>query len=116
MDPSTEISVRRKFDIAYFLARENLAFTKMTGLCYLEQRHGVQLELRYRNDHSCSTFVHFIARHERDLLNLRLRCRPQIFFSLQLDGSTDSANIEEELFLALHFDPHAPDGKILACA
>lgn len=26
--------------------------------------------------------------------------------------STDSANMEEELFLALYFDPHATDGKI----
>ena len=31
-------------------------------------------------------------------------CRSK-FFSLQADGSTDSGNAEEELFLILHFDP-----------
>jgi len=28
------------------------------------------------------------------------------FFSLMIDSSTDSANIDEELFLVLYFDPN----------
>jgi len=28
------------------------------------------------------------------------------FFNIQADGSTDSANAEDELFLALNFDAH----------
>ena len=31
------------------------------------------------------------------------------FFSIQMDGSTDCANVEEELFLAIYFDPHCDD-------
>lgn len=34
------------------------------------------------------------------------------YFSIQADGSTDCANKEEELFLALFFDPYADDGKV----
>lgn len=38
-------------------------------------------------------------------------CRSK-FFSLQADGSTDSGNAEEELFLILHFDPFSSDGMV----
>ena len=34
------------------------------------------------------------------------------FFSLQADGSIDAGNIEEELFLILHFDPYSNNGKV----
>ena len=34
------------------------------------------------------------------------------FFSLQADGSTNTGNIEKELFLVLHFDPYSQDGKV----
>ena len=34
------------------------------------------------------------------------------FFSLQADGSTDSGNVEDEVFLAVYFDPYAKDGKV----
>ena len=31
---------------------------------------------------------------------------------MQADGSTDAGNVENELFLALYFDPYAKDGKV----
>ena len=37
------------------------------------------------------------------------------FFSIQIDGNTDSANIEEEVFLVMYLDPHAKAGKIHVC-
>ena len=36
-------------------------------------------------------------------------------FSIQLDSSTDAGNIEDELFLAPYFDPHAQDGRAHVC-
>jgi len=37
-----------------------------------------------------------------------------ILFSLMIDSSTDSANIDEELFLVLYFDPNSgsEDGMV----
>ena len=29
-----------------------------------------------------------------------------------MDGSTDAANVEEELFLVLYFDPYSNDGSV----
>ena len=40
--------MKRKFDIAYFIAKEGLPFTKMTPLCQLEERHDVNLGTRYK--------------------------------------------------------------------
>ena len=40
--------MKKKFDIAYLVAREKLAFRKMGALCDLEQRHGVDLGEGYR--------------------------------------------------------------------
>ena len=37
--------LRRKFDIAYFLAIEKLSFRKFPRLCELEARHGVSIVL-----------------------------------------------------------------------
>ena len=68
----------------------------------------------YRNDHACSTFVKFIACNlkENQLSQINACCE---FFSLQADASTDSGNVEDELFLILYFDPYCSDGKVHVC-
>ena len=110
LDASSEQRLKRKFEIAYMLCKQNLPFTKMAPICELEERHGVDLGSGYKNDQACATFVGYIAQEQRELLASALgKVR---FFTIQADGSTDSANMEEELFLVLYFDPHATDGKI----
>ena len=34
------------------------------------------------------------------------------FYSVQMDGSTDASNKEEELFLVVYFDPYSSDGSV----
>lgn len=73
-------------------------------------KHGVDLGSGYKNDKACATFVEYIAQEQRELLaNTLAKAK---FFSIQSDGSTDVANVENELFVALYLDPHAPDGKV----
>jgi hypothetical protein len=69
MDQSTQVILKRKFDIAYFIAKEKLAFTKMKPLCDLEEHHGVELGPRYKNDDACAMFVNYTAKEQKhDLL------------------------------------------------
>ena len=82
----------------------------MKVLCELEERHGVDLGRGYKNDRSCATYVEFIACDLQEQLMTALSRSK--FFSLQADGSTDAGNIEEELFMVLHFDPYSKDGKV----
>ena len=90
-------------------ANKQLAFSKMGPLCELQGRHGVDVGSNYTNNQSCTTFVEFIALEQRDLLKNLLERK---FFSIQCDGSTDSGNMEEELFLVMYLDTHADDGKV----
>ena len=113
MDDHTRASLKRKFDVAYMIAKEKLAFTKMKPLCELEERHGVDLGQGYKNDRACSTFIEFVAREQREKLMAAISRSK--FFSIQADTSTDAGNAEEELFLILHFDPYSADGKVHVC-
>lgn len=46
-----------RFDLAYFIAREKLAFSKYPKLCKLEARHGVRVGTTYTNE----VALHYIA-------------------------------------------------------
>ena len=52
MDERTKERTKRKFEIAYAIAKEKLAFNKMGSLCELEELHGVDLGPGYKNDHA----------------------------------------------------------------
>ena len=61
MDQTVEKQTKMKFDVAYMIAKEGIAFAKMNSLCQLQQRHGVKLGECYKNDHAYATFVKYIA-------------------------------------------------------
>ena len=126
MDQTVEKQTKMKFDVTYnMIAKEGVAFTKMNLLCQLQERHGVKLGECYKNDHACANFVEYIARDLQCQLGESLhkvasspglrgegKGRPgdeaihkAKFYSIQMDGSTDSGNKEEELFLVVYFDP-----------
>ena len=62
-------SLKKIFDIAYFVACEKLSFKKYTSICALEIKHGVNLGSPYLNDMACKTFKHFIAEVQEYLLH-----------------------------------------------
>ena len=93
---------KNKFDIAYFMAMEQIAFHKFPGICELERRHGVNIGTNYTTETSTRSFTHFIAEAQRKKLVTGLQQAK--FFSVLLDGSTDSRNIENELLLVVWFD------------
>ena len=68
MDKATTECMKRKFDVAYTIVKENLAFTKMKPLCELEKHRGAQLGQGYKNDRECSMFIEYIARDQQERL------------------------------------------------
>ena len=42
-----------------------MPFTKMEVICQLEESHGVDLGLGYKNRQACSVFVEYIAKEQR---------------------------------------------------
>jgi hypothetical protein len=59
----------------------------------------VDIGTAYLNENAAKSFCHFIAesRQQENLAKAK-------FFSLLMDGSTDSGNIADELFLVLWCD------------
>ena len=102
--------LRVKFDIAYFLAKENLPFTKYPCICELEARHGVSVGTSYRNENAGKEFIHYIAETKREELKQRLGSAK--FFSLLIDGSTDKGNIDNEAILVVWCEHDGLDEKV----
>ena len=110
MDAPAEQELKRKFDIAFMIAKEHMAFTKIKPICDLEERHGVSLGQSYKNNQACATFVEYIAL-ERRKIYVEVLGRAK-FFSIQADSSTDAGNAEEELFLVVYLDHNAMDKRV----
>ena len=58
LDAATEII--KKFEIAHYIAKENLSLLKMGPLCELVERQGIDIGQNYKNDKACSMFVHLL--------------------------------------------------------
>ena len=93
-----KVKLRHKFDVAYFVARENMSFRKYPAICELEARHGVDIGKAYTTETAGRSFVHFIAESQKQEL-VSDTLQKVKFFSVLLDGSTDSGNIDNELIL-----------------
>ena len=97
--------LRVKFDIAYFIAREKMSFSKYLKLSKLEAKHGVPVGTAYTNDVAGKTFIHYVAEAKRQELAEKLVCAK--YFSLLMDGSTDSSNTENEVLMVVYCDTQA---------
>ena len=64
LDASTQAAVSRKFELTYMMCKEGLAPKKMSTLCELEEKHGVNLGTGYKNDIACAEFVSYISKAE----------------------------------------------------
>ena len=110
MDESLEKQTKMKFDVAFMIAKEGIAFTKMHSLWQLQERHGVRLGECYRNDQACVIFIRYIAQDLQGQVGESL-CKAK-FYSIQMHSSTDSGNKEEKLFLVMYFEPFSSYGSV----
>lgn len=93
----------RKFEIAYMLCKEKMALIKMAVIYELEKRHGVELGTGYKNKKACSMLMDYILQELYNMAVVNSLTKAK-FFSLQLDGSTDSGYIEDKLFFVVFCD------------
>ena len=97
MDEASREKTKKKFEVAFMIAKNNMAMTKMKPICELEERHRVDLGQGYKNNQTCASFIKFIALDQQRSLVDTLSCTN--FYSLQADGTTDRGHTEDELFL-----------------
>ena len=97
--------LKMKFDVAYFVASEQLSLEK-----YPKIWHGVNLGTSYLNRNAGKEFIHYIADSNRKAISSTIAEAP--FFSLLFDSSTDKSNIDNELTLVLWCDLNGEDKKV----
>ena len=104
MDEASSDEMKRKFEVVCVIAKNNMAMTKIRPICE-QERHRVDLGQGCKNNQACASFIEFIALDQRrSLVEALSRAN---FYSLQADGTTDSGNNEDELFLVAYLDHHA---------
>ena len=88
-----EMSV--KMNIAYFIAKEELPFTKFPGLLQLQQKNGIQITNTYSNDMKCAEMVATEGTLIKEEIaeNLWNEVR---YISVMIDGATDASSTENK--------------------
>ena len=114
MDPAVKERVKKKFDICFVLAKEHIPFLKYPTIHELEERHGLDLGVTYKNRDSARNFVHYIAESQR--WQMRASLASCHFFSVLMDGSTDKGRVENELFVIVFCKRDDTLQEIRTCA
>ena len=83
-----------KLNTAYFLAKEELPFSKFEGLLALQGKNGVEINSTYSNDKSCSEMVSVIGKVCKDQLTKEVT--ETNYISVMADGATDVGRVENE--------------------
>ena len=95
LDATTQARMRRKFDVCYMMAKENILFLKYLSFWELEDHHDIDMGPAYRTPDSAKSFISFIATCQRnDFLG---KLKYYHFYSILMDGTTDLGNKEEEI-------------------
>ena len=88
------------FDVAYFIAKQEMAFAKFPALLGLERRHGVSVGNTYATEPKCKEFTVIIGETLPEYVIEQLKSSP--YFAILMDGSTDSSIKEKELMYVLY--------------
>ena len=114
LDATTQARMRRKFNVCYMMAKENIPFSKYPSVLELEDRHNVDLGPAYRTPDSTKSFTAFIAVCQRnDFLGKLKKCSH--FFSILMDGTTDLGNKEEEIVAMVYCYKNEVAQEITSC-
>lgn len=106
MQASGLAKTRTKFEIAYFIAKEELPLKKYPKLLKLQEKHGIEIGNSYRSDKSCNVFINHIGEDlgnnlQKELLNVT-------FCSVLTDGSEDASTTEKEAVFVQYLDKNPP--------
>ncbi|CAB3995601.1 zinc finger 862-like [Paramuricea clavata] len=95
--------IKKKFELAYFVAKKELPFTMYEDLVTLEKHHGVDIGNAYVNRIECADFIDYHGEYLSKTLTNDLK--EAKFYSVLTDGTTDCSVTEKELVYVLYFNP-----------
>jgi len=102
LDATTCERLRRKFELAFIMAKEGLPFTKYAPLHRLEVRHEVDLGISYATDIAVKTFTYYIADSQRRSHNSFVKENVP-YFSFMMDETTGISKVKDEVVVMLYY-------------
>ena len=97
---------KRKFETAYFLAKEEIPLVKYSRFVSFMERQSVDIGQAYRNENTGGEFVDYIDMSIAE--HLKGKIENSHFYSVLTDGSTDSSISENEAVFVVFFEPTPP--------
>ena len=73
IDKESQERLENLFNTVHFIVKENLALTKFSNLCILQEENGLNISQRYRNPTACKAFISAIEDHERNKIQNGVR-------------------------------------------
>ena len=114
LDPAVKEKLKKKVDITYCLAKENLPFTKYPVIHELLQRNEVFLGPFYKTRESAHNFLRYIAEAQQQEFQ-RVISNSQ-FFSILMDGSVDKGKVENEVLLVQYCQLDNDSEEVISCS
>ena len=87
-----EAEIMLKFYTAYFVAKEELPFTKFKSQLDIQRKNGLKLNETYNNDRECTQFVGVIADTLKGKTDTKIKDAPYI--SIIIDGDISVSTME----------------------
>jgi len=110
LTPQQLEDLKKKFDIGYFVVKEELPLSKYEKLIALEKRQGVSHGTVYCNRTAATEFMSFQANEL--LTKLTKDVVQSKFYSIMFDSTTDSSITEQEAVFVLYFDPNPAEPMV----
>ena len=100
-----------KMTTAYFIAKEELPFSKFHGLIDLQKKNGIQLTSTYANDRACAQMISVIGKLAKE--DLAAEIGKKNYISVMADGATDAGGIENETVFCRFVQDGRPTNRLI---
>jgi len=94
-DEDQRNDVAKKINTAYFIAKEELPFTKFPKLLNLQRKNGLQILETYSTDKKCTEMVSTIRKVYQNKLAKTVNENIK-YMSIMIDGGEDVGGVENE--------------------
>ncbi|KAJ8404082.1 hypothetical protein AAFF_G00344320 [Aldrovandia affinis] len=111
MDVAIKEKMVKLFNIAYFIAKEEVSFTMFPKLVALHQTNGLDLGSTYSNDQTCRIFITAICSCFFEELQQSLKSAR--FFSIMSDSSVDRSVKDQELIYCTYLQNGKPVNQLI---
>lgn len=111
LDERDHREVAIKMTTVYFIAKEELPFSKFNGLILLQKKNGLQLTSTYANNKTCVQMISVIGKLEKVALAAEIGGKNYI--SVMVDSATDADGIENKTVFCRFVRDGCPTNRLI---